>query len=137
MDTVAALITLEGHGREEGVVPGADLARTVGWFTTLYPVRVDLGAIDVDDALAGGADAGRALKAVKEYVRAIPDHGIGFGMLRYLSGESDPLGRFRSPQISFNYLGRISSSDGTQDWLPVEGNRRLGGTQNPSCLWRP
>ena len=132
MDTVAALITLEGHGREEGVVPGADLARTVGWFTTLYPVRVDLGAIDVDDALAGGADAGRALKAVKEYVRAIPDHGIGFGMLRYLSGESDPLGRFRSPQISFNYLGRISSSDGTQDWLPVEGNRRLGGTQNPS-----
>ncbi len=132
MDTAAALITLEGHGREEGVVPGADLARTVGWFTTLYPVRVDLGAIDVDDALAGGADAGRALKAVKEYVRAIPDHGIGFGMLRYLSGESDPLGRFRSPQISFNYLGRISSSDGTQDWLPVEGNRRLGGTQNPS-----
>ncbi len=72
-DTAAALITLEGHGREEGgVVPGADLGRTVGWFTTLYPVRVDLGAIDVDDALAGGADAGRALKAVKEYVRAIP-----------------------------------------------------------------
>ncbi|MGW8535176.1 amino acid adenylation domain-containing protein [Rhodococcus qingshengii] len=132
MDIAAALITLEGHGREEGAVHGADLARTVGWFTTLYPVRVELGAIDVDDALAGGADAGRALKAVKEYVRAIPDHGIGFGMLRYLSGESDPLGRFRSPQISFNYLGRISSSDGTQDWLPVEGNRRLGGTQNPS-----
>ncbi|WP_338150687.1 amino acid adenylation domain-containing protein [Rhodococcus qingshengii] len=132
MDTAAALITLEGHGREEGAVPGADLARTVGWFTTLYPVRVELGAIDVDDALAGGADAGRAVKAVKEYLRAIPDHGIGFGMLRYLSGESDPLGRFRSPQISFNYLGRISSSDGTQDWLPVEGNRRLGGTQNPS-----
>ncbi|NRH35811.1 amino acid adenylation domain-containing protein, partial [Rhodococcus sp. MS13] len=132
MDTAAALITLEGHGREEGAVPGADLARTVGWFTTLYPVRVDLGGLDVDDALAGGADAGRALKAVKEYVRAIPDHGIGFGMLRYLSGGSEPLGRFRSPQISFNYLGRISSSDGTQDWLPVEGNRKLGGTQNRS-----
>ncbi|RQO39893.1 non-ribosomal peptide synthetase, partial [Rhodococcus sp. KBW08] len=132
MDTAAALITLEGHGREEGAVPGADLARTVGWFTTLYPVRVDLGGIDVDDALAGGADAGRALKAVKEYLRAIPDRGIGFGMLRYLSGESDTLGRFRSPQISFNYLGRISSSDGTQDWLPVEDNRKLGGTQNRS-----
>ena len=119
------------------MVPGADLARTVGWFTTLYPVRVDLGAIDVDDALAGGADAGRALKAVKEYVRAIPDHGIGFGMLRYLSGESDPLGRFRSPQISFNYLGRISSSDGTQDWLPVEAIEGLAEPRTRPCLWRP
>ena len=100
-------------------------------------MRVDLGAIDVDDALAGGADAGRALKAVKEYVRAIPDHGIGFGMLRYLSGESDPLGRFRSPQISFNYLA--GSAPLTEHrtgcrWRAIEG---LAEPRTRPCLWRP
>ncbi|MDI9919144.1 amino acid adenylation domain-containing protein, partial [Rhodococcus sp. IEGM 1379] len=127
-----ALINLEGHGREEKVVDGADLSRTVGWFTTLYPARLDLTGIDIDDAMAGGSAAGQAIKAVKEQLLAIPDHGIGFGLLRYLDRESsDSLSRFRSPQVSFNYLGRVSSSDGTQDWLPVTGSRELGGTQNP------
>ncbi|MFE5647485.1 amino acid adenylation domain-containing protein, partial [Rhodococcus sp. NPDC056516] len=132
IDASDALISLEGHGREEDAVPGVDLSRTVGWFTTLFPVRLDLGGIDVDDALAGGGEAGRAVKVVKEHVRAIPDHGIGYGMLRYLSEDAENLSRYRSPQISFNYLGRVSTSDGAQDWLPVEGNRKLGGTQNRS-----
>ncbi|OYD69574.1 non-ribosomal peptide synthase protein (TIGR01720 family)/amino acid adenylation domain-containing protein [Rhodococcus sp. OK302] len=127
-----ALINLEGHGREEQVVDGADLSRTVGWFTTLYPARLDLTGIDIDDAMAGGSAAGQAIKAVKEQLLAIPDHGIGFGLLRYLDSESsESLSRFRSPQVSFNYLGRVASSDGTQDWLPVTGSRQLGGTQNP------
>jgi amino acid adenylation domain-containing protein/non-ribosomal peptide synthase protein (TIGR01720 family) len=130
--TVAAdaLITLEGHGREENAVPGAELSRTVGWFTTVYPVRLDLAGIDVDDALAGGRAAGQSVKAVKEQLRAIPDHGIGYGMLRYLGVEGASLSQYGSPQVSFNYLGRVSTSDGTQDWLPVAGSRELGGTQN-------
>ncbi|MEN0136224.1 MAG: amino acid adenylation domain-containing protein, partial [Rhodococcus sp. (in: high G+C Gram-positive bacteria)] len=124
------LLTLEGHGREEQVVPGADLSRTVGWFTTVYPARLDLTGIDVDDALAGGAAAGRAVKAVKEQLLAIPDRGIGFGLLRYLDEEtSEALGRFRSPQISFNYLGRVTVTGGGENWLPVEST--LGGTTNP------
>ncbi len=81
----ATLVDLEGHGREEQVVPGADLSRTVGWFTTIFPVRLDLSAIDLDDAFAGGPAAGAAVKAVKEQLLAIPDHGIGYGLLRYLN----------------------------------------------------
>ncbi|MEU2080046.1 amino acid adenylation domain-containing protein, partial [Streptomyces sp. NPDC013489] len=49
----SALIRLEGHGREEGVVPGADLSRTVGWFTSMFPVRLDVAGFEVDEALAG------------------------------------------------------------------------------------
>ncbi|WP_157123965.1 non-ribosomal peptide synthetase, partial [Nocardia pseudovaccinii] len=60
------LISLEGHGREERAVPGADLSATVGWFTTRCPVRIECGSIDLDDALAGGKGAGLAIKLVKE-----------------------------------------------------------------------
>ncbi|PQP10869.1 non-ribosomal peptide synthetase, partial [Rhodococcus opacus] len=124
-----ALITLEGHGREEQVVAGADLSRTVGWFTTVYPARLNLTGIDVDDAMAGGVAAGRAVKAVKEQLLAIPDHGIGYGLLRYLGDETvESLRRFRAPQVSFNYLGRVTTTDGAEDWLPVEST--LGGTRN-------
>ncbi|MFW2244019.1 amino acid adenylation domain-containing protein, partial [Rhodococcus opacus] len=125
-----ALINLEGHGREEQVVSGADLSRTVGWFTTVYPARLDLTGIDVDDAMAGGVAAGQAVKAVKEQLLAIPDHGIGFGLLRYRGDETaESLSRFPAPQVSFNYLGRVTTTDGAEDWLPVEST--LGGTRNP------
>ncbi|NKS73054.1 hypothetical protein GS531_10310 [Rhodococcus hoagii] len=87
VDADTALVTLEGHGREDHVLPGADLARTVGWFTTLFPIRLDLTGIDIDDAFGGGRGAGAAVKAVKEQLLAVPDHGIGYGMLRYLDDE--------------------------------------------------
>ena len=64
-----------------GELPGVDLSRTVGWFTSLYPVRLDPGAIDLDEALAGGPALGRALKRIKEQLRAVPDHGLGYGLL--------------------------------------------------------
>ncbi len=108
----SALVRLEGHGREEHVVPGADLSGTVGWFTAMFPVRLDLAGIDLDDAFAGGPSAGRAVKAVKEQLRAVPDNGIGYGMLRHLNSEAAaalaPLGE---PRIGFNYLGRASGAD--------------------------
>ena len=106
------VIRLEGHGREEAVVPGADLSRTVGWFTSLYPVRLDLRGIDVAEVLDGGPAAGAAVKAVKEQVRAVPDHGLGYGLLRYLNPETRAvLAACPAGEVSFNYLGRMSSAD--------------------------
>ncbi|WP_280476886.1 non-ribosomal peptide synthetase [Nocardia asiatica] len=123
----AALFTLEGHGRAESVLPGADVARTVGWFTSVYPVAVDLAGIDLTDAFGGGAAAGAAIKATKEQLRALPDKGIGFGMLRYLVPDTAAaLAHAPTPQISFNYLGRASTGGEAQAWLP----RRFAATQD-------
>ncbi|WP_282794117.1 non-ribosomal peptide synthetase [Streptomyces sp. CC224B] len=119
----SALIRLEGHGREEQAVPGSDLSRTIGWFTSMYPVRLDLADVDVADAFAGGPAAGRAIKKVKEQLRAVPDRGIGYGLLRHHNPETAAaLAAEREPQIGFNYLGRTSSAD-----LPEE-LRGLGWT---------
>ncbi|MDV6241555.1 non-ribosomal peptide synthetase, partial [Rhodococcus opacus] len=118
-----ALVGLEGHGREEHVVPGADLARTIGWFTTLFPVRLDLSGVDLDDAFAAGPSAGVALKSVKEQLLAVPDHGIGFGLLRYLNDETaHVLSPLPTPQVSFNYLGRMgrTATETDEGWVPVE-----------------
>nr|WP_311137461.1 condensation domain-containing protein [Streptomyces sp. I6] len=69
----ATVVRLEGHGRHEELVPGADLSRTAGWFTTVTPVRFDVSGIDIDAAVAGGAAAGDALRRVKEQRRALPE----------------------------------------------------------------
>jgi amino acid adenylation domain-containing protein/non-ribosomal peptide synthase protein (TIGR01720 family) len=93
------LVELEGHGREE-LFAEVDLSRTVGWFTSLYPVVLDVGDC---------AEPGEVLKAVKEQMRAIPNRGIGYGLLRYL--RQDELGaRTRElppAEIRFNYLGQF------------------------------
>src|SRR5438552_1020171 len=75
----AVLLDLEGHGREE-VFADVDLSHTVGWFTSLFPVRLDAGGLDLEEALVGGAALGRALKLIKEQLRALPDHGLGYGV---------------------------------------------------------
>ncbi|MFD9904203.1 amino acid adenylation domain-containing protein [Streptomyces sp. NPDC059063] len=122
--TSSTLVRLEGHGRAEQVAPGADLSGTVGWFTSLFPVRLDLAGIDVADAFAGGPAAGKALKAVKEQARAVPGDGIGYGLLRHLNPETAAaLAGEREPQIGFNYLGRTSGADIPEDlrglgWAP-------------------
>ncbi|MFI6084309.1 amino acid adenylation domain-containing protein [Streptomyces sp. NPDC051217] len=108
----STLVRLEGHGREEEIVPGADLSRTVGWFTSMYPARVDAQGVDLADVLAGGPAAGKAIKLVKEQLRGIPDKGVGYGLLRHLNPETAPqLAEYPVPQIGFNYLGRISDAD--------------------------
>ncbi|WP_433379561.1 amino acid adenylation domain-containing protein [Actinoplanes sp. CA-142083] len=123
----SVLIALEGHGREEQVVPGADLASTLGWFTSVFPVRLDPGDADLTDALAGGPAAGAALKRIKEQLRAIPDHGIGYGLLRHLNPDTAPaLAALPAPQISFNYLGRFAAGSGA-DFTPVAGHGILAG----------
>jgi non-ribosomal peptide synthase protein (TIGR01720 family) len=105
------LIMLEGHGREEHLVAGADLSRTVGWFTTEYPVRLDLGP----------ADPGQALKTIKERLRAVPDNGIGYGLLRHANpATAHLLGVPEQPMIGFNYLGRFAAGDATDaPWEPT------------------
>jgi amino acid adenylation domain-containing protein/non-ribosomal peptide synthase protein (TIGR01720 family) len=117
----AVLLDLEGHGRQD-VVPGADLSRTVGWFTSMYPVRLDPGPASWAEVRAGGPPIGRALKAVKEQLRAIPGHGIGFGLLRYLNQETAPvLAGLPAPQLGFNYIGRFGVNSGAgQDWDQVD-----------------
>ncbi|MDI9936619.1 amino acid adenylation domain-containing protein [Rhodococcus sp. IEGM 1351] len=119
------LIRLEGHGREQQVVPGADLSRTVGWFTTVFPVRVDLRGIDLDNALVGGHDIGSAVKRVKEQLREVPDMGIGYGLLRYLNPDTaGSLPGTEPGQISFNYLGQVPDSadgDTAVGWSPADG----------------
>ncbi|AVH69209.1 non-ribosomal peptide synthetase [Nostoc sp. 'Lobaria pulmonaria (5183) cyanobiont'] len=95
------LIDLEGHGREE-LFEDIDLSRTVGWFTTIFPVHLSLNsAFD---------SPGKALKSIKEQLRAIPNRGIGYGVLRYLSEDMEISQRFsRLPkaEVVFNYLGQF------------------------------
>ncbi|MFJ5779587.1 amino acid adenylation domain-containing protein [Streptomyces sp. NPDC093094] len=132
-----ALVRLEGHGREEDVVPGADLSRTVGWFTSMYPARIDVRGVDLDDVLAGGPAAGKAVKLVKEQLRAVPDKGIGYGLLRHLNPETAAqLAEYPVPQIGFNYLGRISGSDVPEHlrahgWGPASWSAELIAAPDP------
>jgi len=125
----AVAIELEGHGRSEA--DGLDLSRTVGWFTTLYPVRLDVDGIDVADACAGGAALGDALKRVKEQLRQIPDGGRGYGLLRYLNGTSGELAQFARPDIAFNYLGRPTAG-AADDWAPAPEARTIGSSASSS-----
>ncbi|WP_409495449.1 non-ribosomal peptide synthase/polyketide synthase [Amycolatopsis sp. cmx-11-12] len=112
----AILVDVEGHGREEELAGGADLSRTVGWFTSVVPVCLDLGDLDLEDAFAGGAAAGVALDRVRAHLDGLPDAGIGHGVLRYLDPRTGPeLAEFAKPQIEFNYLGRIGVPEAT-DW---------------------
>ncbi|MFZ2178855.1 MAG: amino acid adenylation domain-containing protein, partial [Rhodococcus sp. (in: high G+C Gram-positive bacteria)] len=84
VDERSVLVNLEGHGREEDAVAGADLARTVGWFTSAFPVRLEVPAGDLAEAFEGGPAAGNLVKSVKEQLVAVPARGVGFGVLRHL-----------------------------------------------------
>src|SRR5205807_2002677 len=94
------LVNLEGHGREE-ILAGVDLSQTVGWFTTIFPVLLDL---------EGEWEAGRALKQIKEQLRQVPGRGFGYGMLRFVHPDEQVRGTLAGlpqAQISFNYLGQF------------------------------
>ncbi|MCS4283364.1 amino acid adenylation domain-containing protein/non-ribosomal peptide synthase protein (TIGR01720 family) [Pseudomonas sp. BIGb0278] len=94
------LVQLEGHGREE-LFPEIDLSRTVGWFTSLYPVR-----------LAPADDIASSIKAIKEQLRQVPGNGLGFGVLRHLGDDAcrAALAAVPKPAITFNYLGQFDQS---------------------------
>jgi amino acid adenylation domain-containing protein/non-ribosomal peptide synthase protein (TIGR01720 family) len=94
------VVDLEGHGREE-LIPGADVSRTVGWFATIYPVT-----------LAAGKrwEPGSALKAIKEQLRAVPNNGFGYGILRCIGLDEQvrrELAAMPGSEVLFNYLGQV------------------------------
>ena len=93
------LINLEGHGREE-IIENVDISRTVGWFTSQFPLILDL---------ADEEKLPEVIKGVKDRLREIPDKGQGYGILRYLTEPERKKGvDFQShPEISFNYLGEF------------------------------
>ncbi|MGV9678263.1 amino acid adenylation domain-containing protein [Nocardia sp. NPDC003482] len=92
------VIDLEGHGRD-AMFPDLDLTRTVGWFTSVHPLGVTLAAADPADCLV----------AVKEAMRALPDHRAGFGVLRHLR-PTDAFAELPTPQVQLNYLGRTDAA---------------------------
>ncbi|MFD7406981.1 amino acid adenylation domain-containing protein [Streptomyces sp. NPDC059866] len=128
------LVEVEGHGREP--VEGVDLSRTVGWFTSSHPVRLEVPAGQLDDAMAGGPAAGSLVKAVKEQVRAVPGDGLGYDLLRHLNPETAPaLESAPAPQVGFNYLGRFTAggpADPVSPWQPTGMIGASGHEERPA-----
>jgi len=98
----SALIQLEGHGREP-LFDEIDLTRSVGWFTSAYPLR-----------LTPQAEQGASIKAIKEQLRGVPHKGLGYGVLRYLADDlcRRTLAALPTADITFNYLGQFDQSFG-------------------------
>ncbi|WP_163892268.1 non-ribosomal peptide synthetase [Mycolicibacterium hippocampi] len=124
-----ALIALEGHGREDAVVSGpagsVDTSATVGWFTSVFPVRLGAGeaAIDVAAAERNPAAARTLLRAVTDQLAAVPNRGMDYGLLRYPpnGGPDGDLARLPGPQVEFNYIGRydLSADQTATEWSLV------------------
>ncbi|HEY2416362.1 MAG TPA: condensation domain-containing protein, partial [Steroidobacteraceae bacterium] len=128
----AVLMDVEGHGREE-IFPDVDLSRTIGWFTSLFPIRLDAGALDLTAAMMGNAELGRALKRIKEQLRAVKDHGLGYGLLRYLNAQTAAqLAGLPAAQIGFNYLGRFPAT--AADWGAAREAVKLAGADPAMAL---
>ncbi|NTX63938.1 non-ribosomal peptide synthase/polyketide synthase [Myxococcus sp. CA051A] len=112
-------VEMEGHGREN-LFGEVDLSRTVGWFTSLYPVLVE----------SMGDGPGAWVRAAKEAVRRTPSKGVGFGVLRYLSPDRalrERLSALPVPEVGFNYLGQFDNV------LPATAPLRLSeGSAGPT-----
>ncbi|ATY11275.1 non-ribosomal peptide synthetase [Amycolatopsis sp. AA4] len=118
------LLAVENHGREEQIVPRADLSGTVGWFTSVHPVRLD--PADVPTVAAQ---------------LALPDKGIGHGLLRYVNPDTAAeLAALPEPQIEVNYLGRFTSGETSgAPWSGAPEAGAMGGGADaaqpaPYCL---
>jgi amino acid adenylation domain-containing protein/non-ribosomal peptide synthase protein (TIGR01720 family) len=97
------LVDVEGHGRED-VIEDVDLSRTIGWFTSIFPVCLEL---------RGATNPGDALRLIKEQLRKVPRRGIGHGLLRYLGQNAelrDALATLPRPEVAFNYMGQFGRS---------------------------
>jgi len=133
----AVAVDVESHGRHQDLpfaeAAGVDLTRTVGWFTSLYPVRLEAP----EPAQAPAGDAGAALAAAVHALvgdlAAVPDHGLGFGLLRHLNpGTAPVLAALPAPQVGFNYLGRFAASGASAPWEPVVAGLSEDGSDDDS-----
>ena len=93
----SVIVNMEGHGRED-LKGQVNVSRTVGWFTAQFPIVLDL---------KGSIDTGSHIKRIKEHVRRIPNKGIGFDLLRFMSPEELRLNLAPKPEIGFNYFGPV------------------------------
>ena len=120
----ATLIQLEGHGREQ-LFDDVDLTRTVGWFTSLYPLR-----------LVPVSDVAGSITAIKEQLRSVPNKGIGYGILRYLAADK-LLETGAQPRITFNYLGQFDQQFSEEAvFAPaMEGSGEGQSSQAPLANW--
>ncbi|MFC6009728.1 amino acid adenylation domain-containing protein [Nocardia lasii] len=117
-----ALIALEGHGRADTEL-GTDTANTLGWFTSVYPIRLGVGAtaVDITRAQADPAATRALLDSVTTHIRTIPNQGLDYGLLRYVT-RTPELRTAPEPQIEFNYLGRIDlSGNNSAPWSLLVG----------------
>ena len=117
--TNGVAIDFESHGRVE-IDEALDVTRTVGWFTTVYPVRLDPGTL---------SDPRTALTRTKEQLRAVPRQGIGYGILRYLGEATDRAHLADGAEILFNYMGRAYPD--FDDTSPLRGPVELRGSHDP------
>ncbi|GEM_PF-1247716 len=120
------IIGLEGHGRED-IFDDVDISRTVGWFTSTYPVLIDLK--DAPDVLG-------SLKYVKEQLRNIPHNGMGFGVLKYLSNNPEVreiMNNIPEPEIMFNYLGVFNREEEEKNKFK-KAEESAGDERNPQNL---
>jgi non-ribosomal peptide synthase protein (TIGR01720 family) len=116
------LVDVEVHGRDDPF-GHADLSRTVGWLTAIFPVLLDLD---------GTADPAACLEAVRARLRAAAAHALGYGLLRHLGGDAETaraLAAAPAAQLSFNYLGQVDVADGSREWQPEAG----GLSRDPSA----
>jgi len=123
----SALIQLEGHGRET-LFDEIDLTRSVGWFTSAYPVR-----------LTPLAEQGASIKAIKEQLRGVPHKGLGYGVLRYLADDlcQQTLAALPSADVTFNYLGQFDQAFAGQQLFRVapESSGRRRSPHTPRDGW--
>ncbi|WP_324787958.1 non-ribosomal peptide synthetase [Streptomyces sp. H51] len=114
------VLDVESHGRHEHLADGVDLSRTVGWFTSVHPVRLDCGAVSWEAVTGAGGELAAALARTRDQLRAIPERGLGYGLLRHLDPRTAPLlAALPTPQVLFNYLGRVPVTDEETPWLPL------------------
>lgn len=115
------LVDLEGHGRED-ILADVNLSRTVGWFTTIFPVLLNIKQ----------ADSASEVIKIKEQLRQIPNHGIGYGVLRYLSQDkaiAQALATIPQAEVCFNYLGQFDRLMANADWFKL-ASESAGATRS-------
>ncbi|MCY8000847.1 non-ribosomal peptide synthetase [Bacillus haynesii] len=133
----ALKIALEGHGRQSEAAHH-DISRTVGWFTSIYPVLLQLEPNTWDDRHEEYMI--RTLKITKDTLRRIPDKGFGYGVLKYMTPPEKAKIKFgKAPDITFNYLGQFEIANRTQtetEELDAFTFSPLGGGEDISGTWK-
>jgi non-ribosomal peptide synthase protein (TIGR01720 family) len=121
------VVQMEGHGREESIIEGIDLSRTVGWFTSIYPMELEK---------SDWKETGEMIKSVKEQVRGVVGKGIGYGILKYVRGDKELTRRLKENEvkdISFNYLGQFDQVIG-EETKYSGASESSGPTHSPEAI---